>query len=124
MSKHAGYKDACRWMGDGSYLLTEGVDVPVRIFMSRDLFAECEDEVFRQAAAATRFPGVTDVIITHMHYDHAGNHGLFPNARYHLQDREMAYCTGRCMCHAGLRAPARAVRHRVPDGLLRSGYQC
>lgn len=46
---------------------------------------------------------VRDVIITHMHYDHAGNHGLFPNARYHLQDREMAYCTGRCMCHEALR---------------------
>ncbi len=45
---------------------------------------------------------VSDVIITHMHYDHAGNHGLFPNARFHLQDREMAYCTGRCMCHPTL----------------------
>ena len=29
---------------------------------------------------------VEDVIITHMHYDHAGNHTLFPNARFHLQD--------------------------------------
>lgn len=46
---------------------------------------------------------VENVIITHMHYDHAGNHGLFPNARFHVQDREMAYCTGRCMCHGPLR---------------------
>jgi glyoxylase-like metal-dependent hydrolase (beta-lactamase superfamily II) len=45
---------------------------------------------------------VKDVIVTHMHYDHAGNHTLFPHARYHLQDREMAYCTGRCMCHEAL----------------------
>jgi len=45
---------------------------------------------------------VSDVIITHMHYDHAGNHGLFPNARFHMQDREMAYCTGRCMSHGPL----------------------
>lgn len=45
---------------------------------------------------------VEDVIVTHMHYDHAGNHSLFPNARYHIQDREMAYCTGRCMCHGAL----------------------
>lgn len=46
---------------------------------------------------------VADVIMTHMHYDHAGNHTLFPRARFHIQDREMAYCTGRCMCHAPIR---------------------
>ena len=45
---------------------------------------------------------VEDVIVTHMHYDHAGNHHLFPKARYHVQDLEMAYCTGRCMCHEAL----------------------
>jgi glyoxylase-like metal-dependent hydrolase (beta-lactamase superfamily II) len=45
---------------------------------------------------------VQDVIITHMHYDHAGNRDLFPQARYHVQDREMAYCTGRCMCHPAM----------------------
>jgi len=48
---------------------------------------------------------VEDVIITHMHYDHAGNRGLFPKARYHIQDREMAYCTGRCMCHPVMNHP-------------------
>ncbi len=46
---------------------------------------------------------VDDVIITHMHYDHAGNHDLFPRARFHLQDREMAFCTGRCMCDGSQR---------------------
>jgi glyoxylase-like metal-dependent hydrolase (beta-lactamase superfamily II) len=46
---------------------------------------------------------VGDVIISHMHYDHAGNHDLFPNATFHLQDREMGFCTGRCMCHPLLR---------------------
>jgi glyoxylase-like metal-dependent hydrolase (beta-lactamase superfamily II) len=40
---------------------------------------------------------VKDVIITHMHYDHAGNIPLFANARYHLQDKEMQYATGRHM---------------------------
>lgn len=51
---------------------------------------------------------VKDVIISHMHYDHAGNHDLFPNARYHLQDCEMAYATGRCMCQAMMRVPFEA----------------
>jgi glyoxylase-like metal-dependent hydrolase (beta-lactamase superfamily II) len=48
---------------------------------------------------------VRDVIVTHLHYDHSGNHDLFPRARYHLQDAEMAYSTGRCMCHAQMRIP-------------------
>lgn len=48
---------------------------------------------------------VQDVILSHMHFDHCGNHDLFPQARYHVQDAEMAYCTGRCMCHAFLRHP-------------------
>ena len=46
---------------------------------------------------------VEDVIVTHMHYDHAGNLPLFPRARYHLQDREMEFATGRCMCHDMMR---------------------
>jgi len=51
-------------------------------------------------------PGhVKDVIVTHMHYDHAGCLDLFPEARYHVQDREMAFCTGRHMGHALGRLP-------------------
>jgi glyoxylase-like metal-dependent hydrolase (beta-lactamase superfamily II) len=46
---------------------------------------------------------ITDVIITHLHYDHAGNLPTFPAARFHLQDAEMAFATGRCMCHGRLR---------------------
>ena len=54
-------------------------------------------------------PGeVREVVLSHMHYDHAGNDGLFPAAVFHVQDREMAFCTGRCMCHAHLRQPFEA----------------
>jgi glyoxylase-like metal-dependent hydrolase (beta-lactamase superfamily II) len=42
---------------------------------------------------------VRHVIITHLHYDHAGNLPLFPQARFHLQDRELAFATGRHMAH-------------------------
>lgn len=42
---------------------------------------------------------VEDVVITHLHYDHVGNHALFPKAKYYLQDKEMDFATGRCMCH-------------------------
>src|SRR5947209_6412946 len=51
---------------------------------------------------------VKDVIISHLHYDHTGNYDLFPDARYHLQDVEIAYATGRSMCHAHLRLPFEA----------------
>jgi len=42
---------------------------------------------------------VAHVIVTHLHNDHAGNLALFPQARFHLQDREMAFATGRYMRH-------------------------
>ena len=48
---------------------------------------------------------IKDVIVTHLHYDHAGNLDRFPKARFHLQDREMSYATGRCMCNGVLRHP-------------------
>lgn len=41
-------------------------------------------------------PGeVTDVILTHLHYDHVGNFHKLPKARFHLQEREIAFATGR-----------------------------
>ena len=40
---------------------------------------------------------VEHVIITHLHYDHAGNLPKFPRARFHLQQSEMAFATGRYM---------------------------
>lgn len=64
---------------------------------------------------------VRDVVITHMHYDHAGNDELFSNARYHLQDDEMQYASGRCMCHHEINKAFEAedvarMVHRVFDG--------
>jgi len=50
-------------------------------------------------AVGVRHSDVRDVVVTHMHYDHCGNGDLFPNARFHMQDTEMEYVTGRCMCH-------------------------
>ena len=40
---------------------------------------------------------ITDVVLTHLHYDHVGNFHKLPNARFHLQEREMAFATGRHM---------------------------
>lgn len=48
---------------------------------------------------------VRDVVVTHLHYDHIGGIDQFPAARFHLQDREVAFATGRHMVD---RAHARA----------------
>lgn len=40
---------------------------------------------------------VQNVIITHLHYDHAGNVNSLPQARLHLQEKELQYATGRYM---------------------------
>ncbi len=64
---------------------------------------------------------VQDVVITHLHYDHAGCMDAFPAATFHLQDAEMNFATGRCMCHKVLRIPMevddvlQAVRHVYAD---------
>ena len=60
---------------------------------------ECLAEIGINAAT------VDTVIITHLHYDHAGGVELFPNATFHLQADEIAYATGPCMAHGALRAP-------------------
>lgn len=48
---------------------------------------------------------VSRVIVTHLHYDHAGGLHLFPNATLHMQAAEMQFATGPCMCHDSLRMP-------------------
>ena len=48
---------------------------------------------------------VDTVIITHMHYDHAGGLVRYPRATFHVQSSEMAFATGPCMCDPELRAP-------------------
>lgn len=72
-------------------------------------------------ALGVRPQEVRDVVVTHMHYDHCGNDDLFANARYHLQDLEMEYATGRCMCHREIAKAFEAddvarMVHRVFDG--------
>ena len=66
--------------------------------------------IIREPAAALHGIGlkpedITTLIVTHLHYDHAGGLSQFPNATIHMQSAEMAYATGPCMCHDTLRMP-------------------
>ena len=64
---------------------------------------------------------IDDIVITHLHYDHAGNMDRFPNAHFHVQEAEIAHATGRCMCDRFMRLPfdvedvVTLVRHTFAD---------
>jgi glyoxylase-like metal-dependent hydrolase (beta-lactamase superfamily II) len=91
------------WLIQGNgrtFLLDTGFDAPTGAARGRQLVRPVEEGL---RAVGVSPADIHDVIISHMHYDHAGNHHLFPHARYHVQDAEMAYCTGRAMCHHALR---------------------
>ena len=103
--------------GDAAYVIDTGFDAAMAKKRGRTLLRDPGDAL----RALGVDPGaVKDVIVTHLHYDHIGNYALFPNARFHLQDAEMAYATGRCMCHGRLRHPYEA-EHVA--GIVRALYQ-
>lgn len=87
---------------EGDILVDTGFNETASKQRNRALEINPVDALVRFGVAAET---IRDVIITHLHYDHAGNLDRFPNARFHLQDREMAYATGRCMCNGLLRHP-------------------
>lgn len=57
------------------------------------------------AALGIQPDAIDQVVITHLHFDHAGGLDQFPNANFHLQEAEMVYATGPCMCHGVLQMP-------------------
>src|SRR5204862_6965798 len=77
-----------------------GFDQPVGTVRGRTVITPINEGLKRLGVDAEK---IEDIIISHMHYDHCGNVDMFPRARYHVQDKEMHYCTGRCMCHKQLR---------------------
>lgn len=61
----------------------------------------------RRPADAVRSLGIVPeqvghVVISHLHYDHAGNLGDFPQAEVVVQASELHYATGRAMRHPSL----------------------
>jgi glyoxylase-like metal-dependent hydrolase (beta-lactamase superfamily II) len=88
--------------GDEAILVDTGFDRPEAAKRGFELIQDVR-------AALTPFgiapEDVTHLILTHLHFDHAGGLHLFPNAQVYLQSAEMAYATGPCMCHDALRAP-------------------
>jgi glyoxylase-like metal-dependent hydrolase (beta-lactamase superfamily II) len=60
------------------------------------------------AKLGTTADQIDTVIVSHLHYDHAGNFGLFPNAEFLIQDAEIAFATSRYMRYPAVRRPFEA----------------
>lgn len=60
---------------------------------------------------------VEDVVITHLHYDHAGTLGDFPRARFHIQESEMRFASGPSMLND-------AERHAYSAGHVSEFVRC
>ncbi|HTQ74324.1 MAG TPA: N-acyl homoserine lactonase family protein [Burkholderiales bacterium] len=85
------------WLGRSAsrtFVIDTGFDAGVGARRGRKTLVPPEQGLARLGVDAKT---VKDVIVTHLHYDHVGNFGLFPAATFHLQDDEMAYATGRHM---------------------------
>jgi len=88
--------------GGREILVDTGFNAEEAALRNRKLMLNPVDALERFGVKAD---SIKDIVVTHLHYDHAGNLDRFPHARFHLQDREMSYATGRCMCNGMLRHP-------------------
>ena len=88
--------------GDRTILVDTGYDAEEARARGRPIL---QDPRAALAPLGISADAVSEVIVTHLHYDHAGGLHMFPNARLHLQSAEMAFATGSCMCHETLRDP-------------------
>ncbi len=103
---------------DATILVDTGFDTASAARRARPLL---RSPIAALEAVGIRAAEVEDIVLTHLHADHAGHWNEFPRARFHVQDAEMAFCTGRCMCHEPLRKAfdvehvTLAVRHVFDD---------
>ena len=70
-----------------------------------DVYRDDGDIVIQSTIAGATAADIDIVIASHLHFDHAGNIERFAKARFHVQDAEVGFATGRCMCEPALRYP-------------------
>lgn len=86
--------------GDELWLVDTGFGAEAAARRGRNLLARPARMLERLGIAPAQ---ITNVVLTHLHYDHAGTMADFPYATFHLQAREAAFATGPAMCHAAIR---------------------
>lgn len=88
--------------GNQSILVDTGYDQDEAIRRDRSLLHHPSDLIREMGLSTDK---IDTIILTHLHYDHAGDLKSYPNANLHLQATEMAYATGPCMCLDHMRLP-------------------
>ena len=94
-----------------------GFDAAVAARRKRTLVREPHEGL---ALLGVQASDVREIVITHMHNDHVGTFFDFPNAKFHLQDEEMEFVTGRHMRQTFFRRPYE-VDHVV--GMVRKVFE-
>ena len=87
------------------FLVDTGFNLDMAVKRKRRLLRAPREALALLGAEAKE---VRQIVITHMHNDHVGTFADYPNAVFHVQDREIAYVTGRHMRHEFLRRPFEA----------------
>lgn len=82
---------------DTVFLIDTGFAHDMAVKRHRDLHRTPQEALFLLGIDAEK---IKDIVITHLHNDHIGTFDAFPNARFHLQDTELEYATGRHMACA------------------------
>ncbi|MGW4202674.1 N-acyl homoserine lactonase family protein [Streptomyces sp. NPDC004726] len=96
------------WLVDGPagrLLVDTGFSRAVGERRGRTMVAELPELLRR---LDTTPESITDIVLTHLHYDHAGNLDLFPHATFHVQASELRFATGPLMSHEFFGAPFEA----------------
>lgn len=86
--------------GDETILIDTGFNEAAARQRKRT-FLRCPIESLR--TAGIHLEDIRETVITHAHYDHAGNTRLLQNTQFHLQEKEMAFATGKEMRYAFMR---------------------
>ena len=92
--------------GEGrNILLDTGFSKERAIARKRDVFC-CPSEAL--APFGLSASDIDTIILSHLHYDHAGNIPVFPNAEIFVQDEEVRFATGRYVRYPAVRLPFEA----------------
>src|SRR5690606_8684157 len=97
--------DFCVWLikrGDLAILVDTGFGDRGATLRNRPLDC-CPIDALKHLGVSAE--SIQDVILTHLHWDHAGNLDKLPRANFHVQEAEAAFATGPCMCQPLLRRP-------------------